>query len=124
MTKTLEGKANTQQKEVIDVTFKLLNNNIFKSTFSMLLMEVKVLKEAKDELTVQFDNLTIAEILRVYLNQDDNVKFAAWRREHPSKPPILNIKTQGKTAKKAFQDAIAKIEKDADKAAAELKKTK
>lgn len=87
-------------------------------------MEVKILKQDKDDLTVQFDNLTIAEILRVYLNQDDSVKFAAWRREHPSKPPILNIKTSGKSAKKALQDAIAKIEKDASKIQEEFKKAK
>ena len=87
-------------------------------------MEVKILKEEKDELTVQFNNLTIAEILRVYLNKDDSVKFAAWRREHPSKPPILNIKTSGKSAKKALQDAISKIEKDASKIQDEFKKAK
>ena len=87
-------------------------------------MEVKILKEEKDELTVQFDNLTLAEIVRVYLNKDDSVKFAAWRREHPSKPPILNIKTSGKSAKKALQDAISKIEKDTDKIQDEFKKAK
>jgi len=87
-------------------------------------MEVKILKEEKDELTVQFDNLTLAEIVRVYLNKDDSVKFAAWRREHPSKPPILNIKTSGKSAKKALQDAISKIEKDTEKIQDEFKKAK
>ena len=87
-------------------------------------MEVKILNESKDELTVQFDNLTLAEIVRVYLNKDDSVKFAAWRREHPSKPPILNIKTSGKSAKKALQDAISKIEKDTEKIQDEFKKAK
>ena len=87
-------------------------------------MEVKILKEEKDELTVQFDNLTLAEIVRVYLNKDDSVKFAAWRRDHPSKPPILNIKTSGKSAKKALQDAISKIEKDTEKIQDEFKKAK
>ena len=87
-------------------------------------MEVKILKEEKDELTVQFDSLTLAEILRVYLNKDDGVRFAAWRREHPSKPPILNIKTSGKSAKKVLQDAISKIEKDTEKIQDEFKKAK
>ncbi len=87
-------------------------------------MEIKILKDEKNELKLQMDNLTIVELLRVYLNQDDSVKFAAWRREHPSKPPILEIKTAGKTAKKALQDAINRIEKDTDKILAEFKKAK
>lgn len=87
-------------------------------------MEIKILEDNKDGLKIQTDNLTIAEILRVYLNKDDSVKFVAWRREHPSKPPILNIKTQGKSAKKALQDAIAKIEKDTSKLLSEFKKAK
>ncbi len=87
-------------------------------------MEIKVLEDSKEELKIQIDNLTIVEILRVYLNKDSNVKFAAWRREHPSKPPILNIKTQGKSAKKALQDAINRIEKDTDKLVDEFKKAK
>ena len=87
-------------------------------------MEIEVLKDDKQELLMKIRNLTIAEILRVYLNQDDNVKFAAWRREHPSKPPVLNIKTSGKTAKKALQDAISAVEKDSSKLLAEFKKAK
>lgn len=90
----------------------------------MVCMEIKVLKEDKDELKVQIGNITIVEILRVYLNQDSAVKFAAWRREHPSKAPILHIKTSGKSAKKALQDAIGKIEKDSDKLVNEFKKAK
>lgn len=87
-------------------------------------MEIKILKDEKQELKVQINNLTIVELLRVYLNQDSTVKFAAWKREHPSKAPILLIKTDGKTAKKALQDAISKIEKDVTKVLNEFKKAK
>lgn len=87
-------------------------------------MEIKILKSEKHELDVRVDNLTIVELLRNYLNKDEAVKFAAWKREHPSKPPILHIKTQGKGAKKALQDAISKIEKDTGKILAEFKKAK
>ncbi len=87
-------------------------------------MESKILKDTKEELQIQVNHLTIVEILRHYLNQDANVKFAAWRREHPSKPPVLAIKTTGKTAKKALQDAILKLEKDASKLLTEFKKAK
>ena len=87
-------------------------------------MEIKVLKDAKQELKVQIGNITIIEFLRIYLNKDSSVKFAAWRKEHPSKNPILDIKTEGKTAKKALQDAISRAEKDANKLVAEFKKGK
>ena len=87
-------------------------------------MEIKVLKDTKEELKVQIDNLTVVELLRNYLNKDSNVRFAAWRREHPSKPIILDIKTSGKTAKKAFQDAISTIDKETNKLSAEFKKAK
>lgn len=87
-------------------------------------MEIKVLEDKKDEMTVEIGNLTIAEILRVYLNKDENVSFAAWRREHITKSPILKIKTRGKTAKKALRDAISHVEKDADKILADVKKAR
>ncbi|MDP6426336.1 MAG: hypothetical protein QF443_05045, partial [Dehalococcoidia bacterium] len=48
--------------------------------------------------------ITIIELLRVYLNKDSSVNFAAWKREHPTKNPILLVKTSGKTAKKAINE--------------------
>ena len=47
-------------------------------------MELKVLKSSKEEIEVQLENLTLVELLRVYLNKDSGVSFAAWRRDHPS----------------------------------------
>jgi len=87
-------------------------------------MEIKILKSDKQELKVEVGNLTVVELLRNYLNKDGNVRFAAWRREHPSKNPILHIETQGKTAKKALQDAISNAEKDTSKLLGEFKKAK
>jgi len=77
-------------------------------------MEIKVLEISKDEATIEIDNLTIIELLRVYLNKDENVIFAAWKREHPTKNPMLKLKTKGKSAKKALSDAIEAVEKDLD----------
>jgi len=85
-------------------------------------MEVKILKDEKDNLMVQLDNQTIAEIVRVYLNKDDSVSLAAWKRDHPNKPIVLEIKTKGKTARKALEDAISHIEKEAEKYLEEFKK--
>jgi DNA-directed RNA polymerase subunit L len=87
-------------------------------------MIVKYIQDEKNEATIELDNLTIVEIIREYLSQDDNVSFVAWRRDHPTKNPILKIKTSGKTARKAVSDAIARIEKALDKLADEVKKSK
>lgn len=78
-------------------------------------MEINVLKSGKDEIEFEIDSLTLAEILRVYLNKDSAVTFAAWKREHPTKKPIMSVKTKGKTAKKALDDAVSTIIKDLDK---------
>ncbi|MGD9276870.1 MAG: RpoL/Rpb11 RNA polymerase subunit family protein [Candidatus Pacearchaeota archaeon] len=85
-------------------------------------MEINVLKSSKDEIEVELENITLAEILRVYLNEDSGVSFTAWKRSHPTKKPVLSIQTKGKTAKKALDDAIKAITKDLDKFTDELKK--
>ena len=87
-------------------------------------MEINILENSKDEIKLELENLTIAEILRVYLNKDDSVSFAAWRREHPTKNPVLLVRTKGKTAKKAINDAVSKITKDLDKIESDFKKLK
>lgn len=86
-------------------------------------MEIKVLKDEKNELEVQIDNQTVAELVRVYLNEDDAVKLGVWKKEHYSKPVILRVETEGKTAKKALQDAISKAQKDLEKYANEFRKS-
>ena len=87
-------------------------------------MELNVISNSKDEMEVEFDSLTLVEILRVYLNKDSSVTFAAWRRDHPTKRPILLVKTKGKNPKKAVEDAIAEIEKELEKADKEFKSMK
>ena len=87
-------------------------------------MEVNILKSSKDEIEVELGNVTMAEILRVYLNKDSAVNFAAWKREHPTEKPILKVKTKGKSAKKAINDALGEIEKDLNKTLNDFKKLK
>lgn len=86
------------------------------------MVEIKMLKDDKDDLEVEIDNLTVAEILRVYLNKNSDVSFAAWKREHPTKAPILKV--QGKNPKKALKDAVSAITKDLDKVEKEFEKMK
>ncbi|MDD5193511.1 MAG: RpoL/Rpb11 RNA polymerase subunit family protein [Candidatus Nanoarchaeia archaeon] len=85
-------------------------------------MEIQILKDEKNELEFKIDNQTLAEILRVYLNEDSNVKMAAWRKEHYSKPLLFKIESDGKSAKKALSDAISKLQKDLEKYSDEFKK--
>jgi len=85
-------------------------------------MEIKILKDEKNNLKIEIDNQTIAELLRNYLNEDSSVELAAWKKENPDKPVIFEIITKGKTAKKALEDAVASAEKDADKILEEFKK--
>ena len=84
-------------------------------------MEVEIIKSEKEDLEVKVDSVTVAEILRVYLNEQ-GVKFAAWRKEHPTKPIVFKIQTSGKTSKKAISEAVSAIKKDAAKISAVLKK--
>jgi len=85
-------------------------------------MEVKILKDEKNNLKIELDNQTIAELLRSYLNEDSSVELAAWKRENPEKPVIFEIITKGKTAKKALEDAADAAEKDTDKLLDDFKK--
>ena len=87
-------------------------------------MEINILRSSKDEIEVEFESITIIELLRVYLNKDSSVNFAAWKREHPTKNPILLVKTSGKTAKKAINDAVLAVTKDLDKLDTDFKKLK
>ena len=85
-------------------------------------MEVKIIKYEKDELEIELDNLTIAELLRNLLWQDDATELAVWKREHPTKKPHLVLKTKGKDAKKVLLGIIEKSEKLNEDIVKEFKK--
>lgn len=87
-------------------------------------MEMNTLESSKNEIKLELENITLAEILRVYLNRDSSVTFAVWKREHLTKKPVVVVKTKGKTAKKAIQDAAEEIAKDLDKLESDFKKLK
>ena len=87
-------------------------------------MELNVLKQEKDSIELELESLTIAEILRVYLNKDSSVTFAAWKRDYPTKSSVLAVRTSGKTPKKVLADAVNSITKDLDKIETDFKKLK
>ena len=84
-------------------------------------MQIEIIQNEKHELTLSIDSITIAEILRVAL-YEQGAEFAAWRREHPSKPAILKIKSSDKPAKKVLTDTITSLIKECDKIKAVVKK--
>ncbi len=84
-------------------------------------MQVKIIKDKKNELDIELSSLTIAEVLRVYLNKE-GAKLAAWKRDHPTKNPILHIEADN--PKKLLKKAIATLEKEIDKTVDEFKKLK
>jgi DNA-directed RNA polymerase subunit L len=85
-------------------------------------MELTILKDEKEDLEVELENITMAEILRVYLSKDGDVSFVAWKREHPTRKPILNVR--GKNPKKSVKEGVALIVKDLEKVEKEFEKLK
>lgn len=84
-------------------------------------MLVKIVKDEKNVLELECDNLTIIELLRVYCNKE-GAKLSAWKREHPTKNPILRV--EGENSSKIVQKAIAAVQKELDKYSEEFKKMK
>lgn len=74
-------------------------------------MNIEFLKQGKNEVELKMDNILIAEILRVYLNKS-GIKFAAWKKEHPTKPITFRVESESGTVKKAISDAVSAIKKD------------
>ncbi|MDD2444802.1 MAG: hypothetical protein PHX15_01540 [Candidatus Nanoarchaeia archaeon] len=84
-------------------------------------MEIKILSDEKDSLDIELNNLTIAELLRVYLNEN-GAKLAVWKRDHPSKNPVLHI--EGNNPKKILKETISNLENEIDSLVDEFKKLK
>tara|TARA_Y100000310_G_C20590304_1_gene767627 strand:+ start:652 stop:906 length:255 start_codon:yes stop_codon:yes gene_type:complete len=84
-------------------------------------MEVKILNEDKSSIDIELSSLTIAEVLRVYLNKE-GAKLAVWKRAHPTENPVLHI--EGDNPKKLLKNSIEKIGKELDTAVDEFKKLK
>jgi DNA-directed RNA polymerase subunit L len=83
-------------------------------------MNIEMVKEDKNEIELKIDNVTVAEILRIYLNEQ-GVEFAAWRREHPSRPVFMKIKSSG-NIRKVVNDSVNAIKKECDALVSGLKK--
>lgn len=87
-------------------------------------MDFEVIRASKDEVEVKLENVTLAEILRTYLNKNNSVDVAAWRQDHPTEKPILFVRTKTGSPKKAILSTISTIVKDLDKVESEFKNLK
>lgn len=87
-------------------------------------MEVKYLVSEKNEVEFEVPSLTLAEIIRVYLVNDSDVTFAAWKREHYTNSPVLKVKTKTKAAKAVVKAAVKAIVSDLEQAEAQFKSLK
>jgi len=74
-------------------------------------MNIKILKEEKNYLEIEIDNLTLAEVMRSYLWKNKSTILAGWKREHPTKPIVLVLKTKG-DAKKVLKESIEKLRQE------------
>lgn len=72
---------------------------------------IKVLEKDKSMIKIEIDDLTIVEAIRKELWNDKNISISAWNRDHPSKNPVLTVKTKSGTPIKAIKDAIARLQK-------------
>jgi len=84
-------------------------------------MEIEVIKNEKNDIEFTAGSSTVLELLRSYLYKE-GVEFAAWKREHPSKPFLMKIQSSNKPAKKIISDAIESVKKDCDKILGAVKK--
>ena len=85
-------------------------------------MIVKVLKNEKNHLEIELANLTVAELVRNELWEDSAIVIAAWKKTHPTKNPILVVKTEGRSAQKVLIECLERIEKNNKKMIEEAKK--
>lgn len=84
-------------------------------------MDFKIIKDEKDTLDIEIGNITIVELLRVYLNKN-GAKMAVWKRDHPLKNPILHLTAD--KPREVLKKAIEEIDKEIDDAVSEVKKIK
>ncbi len=83
-------------------------------------MKLEIVHKDKTHVEITLGNATVAEVMRAYL-AEQGVEFAAWRRDHPSKPVIFRI-VSDKGAVKAIDSAVSSIKKDCEQLRALVKK--
>jgi len=87
-------------------------------------MELKFLKSEKNSVEIEFSDVTLIEIMKVYLNRDSDVTFVAWKKEHATVNPVLKVETKSKDVKVVLKNAVKAIVSELDDSLSEFKKLK
>ncbi len=83
-------------------------------------MKINIIKAEKDYIEIELDNLTVAELLRAELWNEKGISLAVWKREHPTKNPVLIVK--GKNVKDLLLKTIERIQTEIKQLIKEAKK--
>ena len=75
-------------------------------------MEITIDLPSKSEATITLSSVTVAEILRVYL-YEQGVEFAAWKKDHYSKPVTMTVR-HAAGVEKLVKQAVVAVQKDAE----------
>lgn len=75
-------------------------------------MHITLTLSSKSEATLSLDNVTVAEALRAYL-YEQGVDFAAWKKEHYSKPVTMTIR-HAAGVEKVVKQAVVAVQKDTE----------
>jgi len=90
-------------------------------------MKLEKVTNEKNELEFYIDNErhTLPNLLKEKLSKDADVEFCAYKLDHPlEKKAKIIVKTKGKSAKKAVEDAIKEIQTELDDFKKAFEKTK
>lgn len=88
-------------------------------------MELEIIKNSQNEaeFKIKGERHTFTNLLRDRLLKNSAVTFAAYKLNHPmDQDAIFVVRTKGKTAKKALQDACEEISSDLEALRKAMKK--
>ncbi len=78
-------------------------------------LEIEILESEKNsaEFVIKGERHSFPSLLKDVLSRDSSVEFVSYTLEHPlDADSKFFLKTKGKTAKKALEDALSQLEKD------------
>ena len=82
-------------------------------------MELKKLEEGKNKLvfSIEGEDYTFCELLKMELNSDESVKMTSFRIDHPLKgiPQMIVVTDGKKSPKDAITEAIKRLKKKTSK---------
>ena len=88
-------------------------------------MQIKIIDEKKNRIEFEVDGVThgFCNVLKEWLNKNENIKIASYRVKHPliSKPEFI-VETDGADPRKTVISSAQKLKKELEKFEEEAKK--